>query len=622
LGLYPFLEHLPGIKLLLNSYERMVVLAIAILNKLGRLLISRQFREMQRTRVEGLLAAFPKLLENEMTRSGENRQHTFLESDTVRYVYQPVENLYVVLITNKTSNIVQDLETLRLVSKLLAELSPIVGVIDETAVYEAAFDLIFAFDEVIDWGGYAEAVNVPQIRQYLEMYSHEERLAKMIKESKMHEAKEEMRRKANLIEKQKQDLAKLPPEIRRLMGLEGSSVSAGSGAPAVSTGAYSTGNMRGFGPQDFSGALGGSTLLGDVGPAPSLTLGATRIAADQSASITVSAGGRGLSLGKPKARTEDWMAHLHAESETSSTDAQRSRVTPDHTEPTASQRAAKTVPSESATRAVATSSIPASDFHLTTEEKLSISLTRDGRLESFQVHGELLLQIRDQKRAHARIRLKPLPESMMQKVQLRLHPMLDRSLWQQSWVLAQRNAERPFPYGSPTPMSLIKWRFQSTDESLLPVLLTCWPTVSSDETSMTIEYEMMSRASVSSDLCPPSSLSSVQVHVPLPRTAVQPGFFQLTRVDGRATLDEAAAAVLWTLPPLEAPCSGALEFTIAAVENPERMFPIQIQISATEVYTKLEILRVEVATSPESAPTEETAFTQEHRLLTDRFEIV
>ena len=34
-----------------------------------------------------------------------------------RYIYQPIEALFLLLITNKASNIVEDLETLRLLSK-------------------------------------------------------------------------------------------------------------------------------------------------------------------------------------------------------------------------------------------------------------------------------------------------------------------------------------------------------------------------------------------------------------------------------------------------------------------------------------------------------------------------
>lgn len=68
---------------------------------------------MTRIRVEGLLSAFPKLV-------GSGKQHTYIETENVRYVYQPIELLYLLVITNRQSNILEDLETLRLLSKLVA----------------------------------------------------------------------------------------------------------------------------------------------------------------------------------------------------------------------------------------------------------------------------------------------------------------------------------------------------------------------------------------------------------------------------------------------------------------------------------------------------------------------
>ena len=75
--------------------------------------MSRQFVDMSRIRIEGLLAAFPKLV-------GTGKQHTYVETENVRYVYQPIEGLYLLLITNKQSNILEDLDTLRLLSKLVS----------------------------------------------------------------------------------------------------------------------------------------------------------------------------------------------------------------------------------------------------------------------------------------------------------------------------------------------------------------------------------------------------------------------------------------------------------------------------------------------------------------------
>ena len=73
--------------------------------------------------------------------------------------------LYLLLVTNKASNILEDLETLRLLSKVTPEY---VASLDEEAICRAAFDLLFAFDEVISLG-YKENVTVAQVKQNTEV---------------------------------------------------------------------------------------------------------------------------------------------------------------------------------------------------------------------------------------------------------------------------------------------------------------------------------------------------------------------------------------------------------------------------------------------------------------------
>ena len=145
----------------------MVVLSAAVCTKSGRALLSRQYVEMTRLRVEGLLNAFPKLVASEQSGAPgtSQKQHTFVETDNVRYVYLPLDaSLYLLLVTNKGSNIVEDLDTLRLLSRVIPEQLGLGVALTEANVNAKAFELLFAFDEVLASGGYREEVTLHQVR--------------------------------------------------------------------------------------------------------------------------------------------------------------------------------------------------------------------------------------------------------------------------------------------------------------------------------------------------------------------------------------------------------------------------------------------------------------------------
>ena len=131
--------------------------------------LSRQFHPMTRTRIESLLASFPKLIP-------ANSQHTSVETAEVRYVYQPLEDLYILLITNNASNILQDIDTLHLFARVVSDLCKSV---EEREIQRQSFELLGAFDEIVSLG-YREHVNLMQVRSVLEMESHEEKIQEII----------------------------------------------------------------------------------------------------------------------------------------------------------------------------------------------------------------------------------------------------------------------------------------------------------------------------------------------------------------------------------------------------------------------------------------------------------
>uniref|UniRef100_A0AC34Q5T1 Coatomer subunit delta n=1 Tax=Panagrolaimus sp. JU765 TaxID=591449 RepID=A0AC34Q5T1_9BILA len=176
----------------------MVLIAIALITKNGKNLLTRQFvTKMTKLRLEGLIEVFPKLVAG----NSSQRQHTFIETESVRYVYQPLDDIYVVLITTKQSNILEDLEALRLFARVVTEYC---SSVNESGILNNAFELIFAFDEIVALG-YRENVNLAMIRTYTEMDSHEERIHKQILNAQMREAISRGQQRAKELKNKKYD---------------------------------------------------------------------------------------------------------------------------------------------------------------------------------------------------------------------------------------------------------------------------------------------------------------------------------------------------------------------------------------------------------------------------------
>merc|ERR1719422_358468 len=86
---------------------------------------------------------------------------------------------------------------MKLLSRILNEYE-----MDEESISENCFEIVFAFDEAISFG-HREHINMQQIKTNLAMESHEEKLHKMIIQSKINDTKDIMKKKAMEIDKSK-----------------------------------------------------------------------------------------------------------------------------------------------------------------------------------------------------------------------------------------------------------------------------------------------------------------------------------------------------------------------------------------------------------------------------------
>lgn len=245
----------------------MVVISAALLSK-SKTLLARQFIEITRLRIEGLLSAFLRLIE-----SG-NKDHTYIETDSIRYVYLPIESLYLVLVTNKHSNILEDLETLKLMQQIVQQCCE--SSVNEESVLTKAFDIVFAFDEAISFG-YRESVTLAQIKAYTEMESHDEKLSLLVLQEKMKEERKRGQQIATRLDKERKEQQKLESALatERAARQAATFAAASVVTPANQSGTVSTDATP------FSTTTGPTDGMfsTNVGPSKGMKLGKPKLAA-------------------------------------------------------------------------------------------------------------------------------------------------------------------------------------------------------------------------------------------------------------------------------------------------------------------------------------------------------
>lgn len=408
-----------------------VVLAASICTRGGKAIVSRQFREMQRSRIEALLASFPKLADS-------GTQHTIAEQDNVRYVYQPLDELYMVLITNLQSNILQDINSLHLFAQVV---SSICKSLDEREILKNAFELLSAFDEIVTMG-YRENLTLSQIKTFLDMESHEERIQEIIARNKELEASEERKRRAKQLEMQRKEMSR------------------------------------------SSRAAGGGGMGGGSGPRtpqyPTYTPSAPATVPDtydsyeaekKKASKPLALGKKGMQLGKKNKSTNMY--------------DQVAGDMPAEAEPLVSSP--KTAAPVAPASARQSTSFDREAVHITTSESISARLDREGLLKSFEVKGELQLKITDP--AFTQVKLE-LHAGQTHGAQLITHPKVDKAAFKNSKTIQLTDTSKGFP--SNMGIGVMKWKLapKVEDVSDPPITFRVWVEENGNMFNITVEYEL------------------------------------------------------------------------------------------------------------------------------------
>jgi hypothetical protein len=505
---------------------------------------------MNRLRVEGLLAAFPKLV-------GHAKQHTYVETDSVRYVYQPLENnLYLLLVTTKASNIVEDLGTLRLLAKVVPDVA---GGMQEHAINEHAFELIFAFDEVLTAGGYKEEATLTSIRTNLLMDSHEEKIHKALQQSKEDAARAEMQKKAKNLQEQKmaqlrQTFVSGQAPTGSLGGMEGFG---GGGAPS----------QAGLFDQ-FQNSQQEVPIQQEYNPYAALQ---KQTASAPAAPKVLAKSGMKLSLGKG-GKKDSQMAAMAAE---------------DNLMPIGGKGgggdfgfgAAAVAPPPAA---------PSTPLSLVLEEKISVNMNREGGVESCEVKGILNLTANTDVGAAAVVSVNKtqLPSTFNYAT----HPKVDKKTYEQKGVLSLKGG-KGFPVARS--VGILRWSYNNDDAA--PISINCWPEdEGSGSINVSIEMEL-----TRDDLV----LHDVNILLPL-GTAESPS---IESIDGQYKHDPASGMMCWHFDMVDANTNstGSLEFSVAGT-NPDAFFPIQIGFQSKTLLCPISITGVTNSSSGAPIPNDTT----------------
>lgn len=421
-----------------------------------------------------------------------------------------MEELFLVIITNRSSNIVEDLETIRLLSKLVPD---ICGGVAEENIQQHAFELLFAFDEAISQGGLRESLSLSQIKTNLEMDSHEEKLQNMIQASRVEAARDEADRMARTISDRKREESRLGQSLGKMVGIEGGSGSGSSRQESeISPYGRSTGGgMEGMGStgsntgssNTSSNSNSSATGTGYINPTTSSSSSSRRPKTSTGmklGSSSSSSSGGGMKLGSGKGSLLSSLAQEEKLAPMSFAPQDRSSDAP--LDPQAAQQQQQEEQQQL---------FEGNRVELL--ETVSFSFSRDGEAVSFDLRGDLTVTISAEDAGLApHVQLAVDEEAVVEKeVAFQSNPKVSKDSWDAERCLVLKNAKKGFLPNKP--LKALRWRSSSVEALASLFAFSCWVEEDSEEDGaflLTVDW------SVEEDAQSLGTLRTLAVSLPTP----------------------------------------------------------------------------------------------------------
>lgn len=205
----------------------MSIEAVFISNDEGKLLY---YRNYSRTLSQFLIEDFAFSLQSNFLK---DNQHIFSTHGSHRLVYLPIENCLLVLVTENSSNIVEDVDSIGRMKDVVVNI--VNPRLSEETVFDNYLDLTMAFDEMINLKSRI-LFNRTQITTFLALESANEEIQKKILEEKAQQTKKKNEAEIKQIERMKkvkemirEEVSEIDRQVKEMVeGLKANSASSNS----------------------------------------------------------------------------------------------------------------------------------------------------------------------------------------------------------------------------------------------------------------------------------------------------------------------------------------------------------------------------------------------------------
>jgi len=243
---------------------------------------------------------------------------------------------------------------------------------------------------------------------------------------------------------------------------------------------------------------------------------------------------------------------------------------------------------------------PNEKVHIKVDEKINLTCGKDGGVQNLEILGVLSVRVASEEDGRIKIAIR---NNDSRALQIQTNPNVDKNLFKNNSLIGLRDPTKSFPVA--TDVGVLKWRYQSQEETEIPLTINCWPSETKNGCDVSIEYELQKLN---------LELNNVSIIVPIPSNVTAP---IIKSIDGDYQYEKYKNCLIWKISTIDQSNStGSLEFSVAG--HASDFFPVNVNFSSNKSYCDIQVSGVSSADNA-SLPVKNSI---ETNFSVERYEIV